>query len=616
MRLSDLTLDGEDVYWSERRPAEGGRLVVVCRRAGHAIEDVTPPGFNARTRVHEYGGAAYVADQGTVWFSNFDDQRVYRQDPGREPVAITRRVDRRYADAIVDRRRGRLIAVREDHADPSQEPINNLVALGVDGDGESVLASGADFYSNPRLSPDGGRLCWLQWNHPHLPWDGTELWYGELDVAGGITGAHRVPATDDDAIYQPEWSPQGVLHFVSDRSGWWNLYRLIDGRAEAVAPAEAEFGIPQWVFRESMYGFTADGDMIAAYFVKGTGRLARVAGGRVYDLTDCYEECSWLGVARDHVYCIAGSPTEAPAVVELPLTGGEPVVLRRSVSVDVDPACCSPPETVEFATEAGRTAYGFYYRPHNPDFQAPADALPPLLVHVHGGPTGATTTTLNLETQFWTTRGFAVIDVNYGGSTGYGTEYRRRLNGQWGVVDLDDTVNAARHLVREGRVDSGRLAIAGASAGGYTTLACLTMRPGEFAAGADYFGLSDLRVFVHDTHKFESRYLDSLVGPWPERKDLYIARSPITHVDALATPLIVLQGDEDKIVPPNQSEIIVDAARRKRLPVAYLLFEGEQHGFRKGENIKRSLEAELYFYSRVFNFVPADEIDPVPIENL
>jgi dipeptidyl aminopeptidase/acylaminoacyl peptidase len=274
------------------------------------------------------------------------------------------------------------------------------------------------------------------------------------------------------------------------------------------------------------------------------------------------------------------------------------------------------PETIEFATEAGRTAYGFYYRPHNPAFAPPGDALPPLVVHVHGGPTGATTTTLNLETQFWTSRGFAVIDVNYGGSTGYGTEYRRRLNGNWGVVDLDDTVNATRHLVREGRVDSARLAIAGASAGGYTTLACLTMRPGEFAAGADYFGLSDLRVFVHDTHKFESRYLDSLVGPWPEREDVYIARSPITHVDALATPLIVLQGDEDKIVPPNQSEIIVDAARRKGLPVAYLLFEGEQHGFRKGENIKRSLEAELYFYSRVFDFTPADEIEPVPIENL
>jgi dipeptidyl aminopeptidase/acylaminoacyl peptidase len=551
-----------------------------------------------------------------VWFSNFADQRLYRQDPGREPVAITPPVDRRYADAVVDRGRGRLIAVREDHTDPSREPINTLVALGVDGAGERVLVSGADFYSNPRLSPDGGRLCWLQWNHPRLPWDGTELWYGELDGAGGIAGAQRVPGADDDAIYQPEWSPRGVLHFVSDRSGWWNLYRLIDGRPEAIAPAEAEFGIPQWVFRESMYGFTPDGDLIAAYFVKGTGRLARVAGGRLHELTDRYEECSWLEVAPDRVYCIAGSPTEAPAVVELPLTGGEPAVLRRSVSVDVDPAYFSLPETVEYASEAGRTAYGFYYRPHNPDFEPPADAVPPLVVHVHGGPTGATTTTLNLETQFWTSRGFAVIDVNYGGSTGYGTEYRRRLNGEWGVVDLDDTVNAARHLVGEGRVDSDRLAIAGASAGGYTTLACLTMRPGEFSAGADYFGLSDLRVFVHDTHKFESRYLDSLVGPWPEREDLYIARSPIAHVDALATPLIVLQGDEDKIVPPNQSEIIVDAARRKRLPVAYLLFEGEQHGFRKGENIKRSLEAELFFYSRVFNFVIADEIDPVPIENL
>jgi dipeptidyl aminopeptidase/acylaminoacyl peptidase len=378
---------------------------------------------------------------------------------------------------------------------------------------------------------------------------------------------------------------------------------------------EAEFGFPQWVFRESAYAFTAGGGIVAAYLVKGVGHLARIEAGQVRDLTDRFEDWSWVATAGDRAYAIAASPVEAPAVVAVD-PDGTVEVIRPSVAVDVDPAYFSRPETIEFPTTGGRTAFAFHYPPHNPDFEGPPGEKPPLLVHVHGGPTGATSTSFNLETQYWTSRGFAVVDVNYGGSTGYGTEYRRRLNGEWGVVDVDDTVAAARHLVDTGAVDGRRLAVAGGSAGGYTTLACLTMRPGRFSAGADYFGLSDLRVFVHDTHKFESRYLDSLVGPYPEREDLYVERSPITHVEQLATPLIVLQGDEDKIVPPNQSEIIVDAARRKGLPVAYLLFAGEQHGFRKAANIKRALEAELYFYGQVFDFATADEIDPVDIENL
>lgn len=611
VRLTDLRLHQGEPWWLELRPAEGGRLVLV--RNG---TDVTPAGFNVRTRVHEYGGAPYVLHEGRVWFSNFADQRLYRQAPGAAPAPITEAVDRRYADAVVDARRGVLFAVREDHTGGG-EAVNTIVRLGFDGSDEQVVVSGNDFYSNPRLSPDGARLCWLTWHHPHMPWDGTELWVGELDGAGNVGRAERVPGADDDSIFQPEWSPGGVLHFVSDRSGWWNLYSWRPGsEPEPLAPAEAEFGVPQWVFGQSTYAFTPEGGIVCTWVGKEGGKLGTLARPEPVSLDTPYTSFAYVRTDGSGVWCIAGSPTEPSSVVRIPLQGGPPQVLRRSLSVDVDPGYFSKPHAVEFETTGGKTAHAFFYPPHNPDFEPTAGERAPLVVHSHGGPTAAFGTTLSLETQYWTSRGIAVVDVNYGGSTGYGSEYRRRLNGQWGVVDVDDCCNAARHLVAEGLADGNRLAIAGGSAGGYTTLACLTFRPDVFDAGANHFGLSDLRVFVHDTHKFESRYLDSLVGPWPEREDLYVERSPITQVDNLSCPLIVFQGDEDKIVPPNQSEIIVDAARRKGLPVAYLLFAGEQHGFRKAENIKRALEGELYFYGQVFDFATADEIPPVEIENL
>ncbi|GAC1655226.1 MAG: S9 family peptidase [Candidatus Dormibacteraceae bacterium] len=613
--LSGLLVDGPDLYWSEMRPSEGGRLVVVRRGRDGGTADVTPPGYNTRTRVHEYGGAAFAVSAGVLWFSNYNDQRLYRLDPGGVPRPITGTVDRRYADAVVDRGRGLLFAVREDHTDPSREAVNTLVRMGLDGEDETVVAGGADFYSNPRLSPDGSQLAWLQWNHPNLPWDGTELWVAGVDTTGGLLEPERVPAAADDALCQPEWSPAGVLHFVSDRTGWWNLYRWQAGAIEAILPMAAEFGSPQWVFGLSDYTFLPDARIVARYVGEEGGRLIVIDGTQTRELAGEYASFSYVRAGEGGVYCLAGSPTQPPQVLWVSLEGGNPEVIRRSFEITVDPSYFSIPQAIEFPTEGGRTAFAIFYPPHNPEFQAPDGELPPLVVHSHGGPTSAFGTGLNLSTQYWTSRGVGVVEVNYGGSTGYGTEYRRRLNGEWGIVDVDDCVNAARDLVARNQADGHRVAIAGGSAGGYTTLAALTTRD-FFSAGADHFGLSDLIPFAEETHKFESRYLDSLIGPYPERADLYRERSPMTHVANLSCPLIVFQGLEDKVVPPNQSEFIVDAARRKGLPVAYVAFEGEQHGFRKAENIKRALDGELYFYSQVFDFALADEVEPVEIENL
>ena len=599
--------------------------MLVKRTPDGSLRDLTPAGFNVRTRVHEYGGGAYTVSDGTVWFSNYADQRLYRQEPGEPPHPITEAVDRRYADAVVDRSRGLLFAVREDHTDTGREAVNTLVKLGLDGEGEQVIVAGGDFYSDPRFSPDGGRLCWLTWNHPHLPWDGTELWVGELDPEGTVSSAKQVAGGGEVSIFQPEWSPEGVLHFVSDESGWWNLYRLEELGPRNLEPVNAEFGKPQWVFRNSAYAFAGQGRIACSWIDSGTGGFGVIEHGRLTSIENGLTSFDYVVAREGEAWFLGGSPSEPSSIIRQPLDGGSPEVIRRSFEAAVDPAYFSEPRTIEFPTEKGaarpgepggapRTAWAFYYPPLNADFEGPSGESPPLLVHSHGGPTSAYSTVLNLLTQFWTSRGWGVVDVNYGGSTGYGTEYRRRLNGAWGVVDVDDCVNVARHLVAQGLADPRRVAIAGGSAGGYTTLAALTTRD-YFRAGANHFGLSDLVPFVEDTHKFESRYLDSLIGPWPEAKDLYVERSPLTHVDNLNCPLIVFQGLEDKVVPPSQSELIVDAVRRKGLPVAYLAFEGEQHGFRQAKNIKRSLEGEMYFYSQVFDFELADPVEPVEIEN-
>ena len=616
--LDQVAMDGEDVYWLEKRPAEGGRYVIVRRAPNGRLTDVTPPPWSARTLVHEYGGGAYTVSDGAVYFSNFTDQRIYRMDRASGPSPITPAGAFRYADGVIDRQRARMICVREDHTVSGREAVNTVVSLDLrGGPGARVLASGGDFYSSPRLSPDGARVAWLAWNHPNMPWDGTALWVGDLTSDGSVGRTTQVAGGDTESLFQPEWSPDGVLHFVSDRTGWWNLYRWRGGRIEPLCEMAAEFGEPQWVFGLSTYAFESATRIICTYQSGGVSHLARLRtdSGALEPIALPYSLFRNVRVGSRGLACAVGSPTELPSIILVDLGTGRATTIRSASSLPVESDYVSRPQAIEFPTEQGLTAHAFFYPPTNKDYTGPPGERPPLLVQPHGGPTGVLPDTLDLETQFWTSRGIAVLDVNYGGSTGYGRAYRERLRGRWGVVDVDDCVNAARDLARRGMVDERRLVIRGGSAGGFTTLCALTFRQ-VFAAGASYFGIGDLEAMAQETHKFESRYLGRLIGPYPERRDLYWERSPIHFVDRLSRPLILFQGLEDKVVPPNQAEGMFRAVRAKGVPVAYIPFEGEQHGFRKAENIKRALEAELYFYARVFTFALADRVDPIPIENL
>jgi dipeptidyl aminopeptidase/acylaminoacyl peptidase len=616
--LGSIQLDGDDIYWVEQRPAEAGRNVIVRRRPDGSITDLTPPDYNARNRVHEYGGGAYLAHEGTVWFTNFNDQRLYRQDPGKSPVAITPAKDIRHADLVFDQRHQRLIAVREDHTTDMASAVNSIVSL--DPTGKTpvrTLVQANDFYSSPRLSPSGTHLSWLTWNHPNMPWDGTELWESDL-TPDGLHAPRKVAGGDGESIFQPTWSPDGFLYFVSDRTNWWNLYRWRGPSVEPVAAVAAELGTAQWTLGMSTYAFESERRIVCQVRSQGITRLATIDPqmGRLEPLDTPFSAFSASIQARSgRAFTIAGSATEPMSVVAVNLETGTVEVLRRSAERVVDPTSISVPEAIEFPTEGGVTAHGFFYPPVNPEYTVPAGELPPLIVYVHGGPTSAVSNALDLSDQFWTTRGFAYLVVNYGGSTGFGREYRQRLNGLWGVVDVDDSVNGARYLIERGLADGNRVAITGGSAGGYTVLRALTSTD-FFKAGASHFGISDLEVFHTDTHKFESMYDQSLIGRWPEDRDIYRERSAIHAVDRITAPVILFQGLEDKIVPPNQAEVIVDALRKKGLPVAYVPFEGEQHGFRIAKNIKRALEGELYFYSKVFGFPLSDPIEPVPIENL
>jgi dipeptidyl aminopeptidase/acylaminoacyl peptidase len=616
--LSETSFDGEDIYWLEGRPSEGGRYVIIRRTPGGEVTELTPPPLNARTRVHEYGGGSYVVADGTAYFSNFEDQRLYRQAPNEEPQPLTAESALRYADADVDRKRRRLICVREDHTQSEREAVNTIATVDVETGESQVIVSGRDFYSTPRLSVDGARLAWLEWDHPNMPWDGCELWVGEFDEHGTLGNTKRVAGGLRESIFQPEWSPDGTLYFVSEKTGWWNLYRLNrDGEAESLHEMAAEFGWPQWVFRMSSYAIESAERIICSYNENGNWRLATLnPQSREFEQIECpYTDIEYLrATAGQAVFC-AGSPTEPNAVVRLDLKTREFETLRRSSSAEVDEGYLSAPEAIEFPVQDGATAHGFFYAPKNQDYDAPLDERPPLLVISHGGPTSATTTVLRLSIQYWTSRGIAVLDMNYGGSTGYGRAYRERLRDNWGIVDVDDCAGGAMYLAAQGRADKKRLAIRGGSAGGYTTLAALTFRD-VFSAGASHFGVSDAEALAKDTHKFESRYLDGLIGPYPARRDLYLERSPIHFTEKLSCPMILFQGLEDKVVPPSQAERMFEAVKAKGLPVAYVPFEGEQHGFRRAENIKRTLDAELYFYSKVFDFELADQVEPVKIENL
>ncbi|WP_019506979.1 S9 family peptidase [Pleurocapsa sp. PCC 7319] len=617
--IGSIVVNGDDIYWLEKRPQEKGRNLIVRYSKQRGIKSITPSPLSVRSKIHEYGGGAFIVEQDTIYFSNYSDGRIYQQVLPKPPQALTNKVQQRYGDIIVDPSRNRLICVCEDHSPRDREAISTIISIDLSTGRIRNLVTGADFYSSPRLSPNGEWLAWLSWNHPDMPWDSTFLWLAKIDHDGSIAKPELVAGSKAESICEPQWSPSGALYFASDRTNWWNLYRRNqDGSVEILHKMAAEFAYPHWVFGLSTYAFAGRDRLVCAYSTNGSWHLGTIntKTKQFKEIKTKYTNISDLRATKTGLAVfIGGTPTETTAVIKLDLDTGQEQILKRTGDLTINPGYLSLPQAIAFPTTDNFTAYAWYYPPVNQDYTAPAGELPPLIVKSHGGPTAAASVDLNLRIQYWTSRGFGYLDVNYGGSIGYGREYRRRLDGKWGIVDVDDCVNGAKYLVNQGKVDGERLVITGSSAGGYTTLAALTFR-NIFKAGASYYGVSDLEILAKDTHKFESRYLDRLVGKYPEEREIYQERSPIHFTEQLNCPVIFFQGLEDKVVPPNQAEMMFNAIKAKGLPVAYVAFEQEAHGFRMSENIKKALDSEYYFYARIFGFQPAESIDPIEIINL
>ena len=625
VNLMRIALDGPDTYWAEVRPTENGRTVIVKRTPDGEIRDVIPPEYSAVSMVNEYGARSFTVADGVVYFSNDGDQRVYRQNPGELPVPITPEGDFRYGSKVVDRVHGRIICIRENHSDPDEEhPLSEIVALDTQGFDEPwVLLADNDFHSSPCLSPDGRQLAWLTWDHPNMPWDGTELWTAPFNEDGGLGEATMVAGGVDEAVIQPEWSPAGELFFISDRTNWANLYRWRDGEVEPVCEMEAEFARANWWVGMCSYGFDSPGSLVCSYAHDGFWQLARInldedrPGRSLEPIVIPYWEMGHgdLQVDPERVVLVAGSPEHHLSLLEVGLDGNQLKVLRLESDDEIPPGYLSVAEAIEFPTSNEQTSHAFFYPPANQDYAAPEGEKPPLLVTCHGGPHSAASAELNLTVQYWTSRGFALLDVNYGGSTGFGRDFRERLIGEWGLVDVDDCVNAALYIVERGDADGDRIAISGGSAGGFTALAALTFRD-VFKAGASYFGVSDLEALLSGIHKFDAHSLVGLVGPYPLYRRRYVERSPINFTQFATCPVIFFQGLEDTIVPAIQSEMMYNTLRENGVPTAYLSFEGEHHGFLMAETIMQCLSAEFYFYSRIFGFQPADELEPIVIDNL
>lgn len=610
--ISEVVPDGDSVWWSESRPAEGGRNAIMRWQAGRKHE-VTPTDTNVRTLMHEYGGGAWWAENGRLWYVDYHDQRLRVLLPGQAPQLLSPEPDFPQALRFADIRPvqgGRwLVAVAERHRKATSEqahpmPENLLMAIAGDGSGRCIeLASGSDFYGSPCLSPDGRSLAWVQWEHPNMPWDDSSLMCATVQVNDddiSLSDIRCLAGGQDESIVQPSWSPDGVLHYLSDRNDLWQLYA--HGQSAPVLAPNGEIGYPPWVHGMMRYGFDSTGKPLAACFKGGVDHLPgfpdwtaffsiRYSANRL-----AFSCASWN---RETAVWFDGQWVSEPRA--LPLSD----------------AYLPAPEVISFPTgeNDSDTAHALYFAPANPDYHAPADDKPPLIVLAHGGPTSAARSQLSLAQRFWTSRGFAVVDVNYRGSSGFGRAYRKKLDGQWGIADVQDCVAAARYLSERGDVDPKRLIIRGGSAGGFTVLSALAFHD-TFTAGTSLYGVADLEALANDTHKFESRYLDSLIGAWPEDAAIYAERSPINHLQGFNAPMLVMQGSEDRIVPPNQSRMIVDALDQQKLPVAYLEFEGEQHGFRQATTIMTAIRSELGFYGRVFGFVPADETVDLTIRNL
>lgn len=633
--LDQAQFDDEKLYWLEARPWESGRNVIMRRLEDGTIEDILPIPLSARSRIHEYGGAPYLVVDNIVYYCLDSDQRIYRINLNNKPVgdlnpdqsvALSPEGNWRYSDFTVDTTNNRLLAAAEKHSESTQQPQNFIVAIPLDGSQQiTIVLQGSDFYSNARISPCGGFLSWLCWQHPNMPWDESELWVGALDDSGGVVDAKILAGAKlsgkPESIFQPRWHSNGDLYFASDRNNWWSFYRIElsgDGRTTAVIEhtesKQAEFAMPQWVFGMSTYDFIDNETIATIYTHKGFWYLAtiEIESGKLNKIETPYTSMRSVACANGKTCLIGAAASIANELLVMESDAIECVYNNGELPVSLDNL--SHPQVISFTTDDA-IAHAFFYPPTNSDFSAPEETKPPLIVMCHGGPTAASDSSLSFKIQYWTSRGFAVMDVNYRGSTGYGREYRDALKGQWGVVDVNDAVNGASFLADKGFVDGTRMAIRGGSAGGFTVLSALTFHD-VFKAGASLYGIGDLELLVAGTHKFEVHYTDSLIGPYPETKALYQQRSPINHIEGLTCPVIFLQGLDDKIVPPDQAQLMVNALTEKRIPVAYVPFEGEGHGFRKAENIKKALESELYFYSKVFGFELAETVGAVKISNL
>ena len=614
--LNCLQSHGDNLYWVESRPWEAGRNVIMRRLADGTVVDLLPKPYSHGSRVHEYGGSAYAVDDKDLYFVNASDQRIYQLDlqraeqgeGNREPTPLTPISLQRFADLIIDRKNQRLIAVCEDHSG-EQEPAGYLVAISLDPENPQVttIESGADFYAYPRLSADGTTLCWIQWQHPHMPWDCTQLWQATIAGDGSLSDKTLVAGGDNDqAIFQPQWSPDNQLYFVSDRNNWWNIFRADNGKIEPVVEMEAEFATPLWQFGMSTYDFI-DCDTIGCLWTQQGNwhcGFIDINSGQLSTIETSYSSMQAACCSQGSLYMVAGAAA-LPAEIACATARGTTAVYSPS-TLDIDGENLSRPRSVLFSASDGQQVHAFFYPPTNAAFCAGENQLPPAIALCHGGPTGATDSGLNLKIQYWTSRGFAVVDINYRGSTGFGRKFRQSLTGAWGIADVEDSQSAINHLVKEKKIDPARCIIRGSSAGGYTVLAALTFTD-TFKAGASLYGIGDLETLARDTHKFESRYMDSLIGPYPERRDIYLARSPIHHAEGLNCPVIFLQGLEDKVVPPNQAEMMVNLLRDKGIKVGHITFPDEGHGFRKAANIIRAMESELAFYTDVFNLADNPE---------
>jgi dipeptidyl aminopeptidase/acylaminoacyl peptidase len=605
--ISYLTVEDDQLYFVESKASANGKNLLFKLNKSNVAIQLTSSKVSVRSRVHEYGGRPYLVNGEHIYYSEFSDQKIYHISPDSSPEAITSR-GLRYMECIVDQKNSRLICVREDHRGIG-EPVNTLVAISLnEANVETILFEGTDFVSGPQLSPDGKSVAFVTWSHPNMPWDDTQLQVINFSEDGSVEGVVEVPQDGNVSIKHPHYSRDGTLYFIADFENWWTLYR--------VDKSTGQQNKPQRVLDEKIeinsYGFENNNYAIIAYSMQGSAHIARVnlSTGEMTNIGNIFSSADSISVANNAVYFRGSTPSSANAIYQL--TANQIEKIYQPSGPDIEKGFLSVPQSIEFPTGINEIAYGFYYPPQNNDYTGAKDTLPPLIVKVHGGPVSATDSSLNPGIQFWTSRGFAVFDVNHRGSTGYGRTFRKKLYPNWGIVDVEDASNGVKWLASEGFIDADKVAIRGGSAGGYTTLAALAFQD-VFKAGTSYYGISDLGILASDTHKFESRFLDQLIGPYPEMKSVYDQRSPINSVENITAPLLLLQGLDDKVVPPNQSELIFTALKDNGIATAYITFEGEGHGFRQPANNIKALNSELSFYGQVFGFVPAGDIDAIQL---